>query len=166
MPYAPAALLVAGANGSAPREIATTTYPPVWSPRGDVLAYGTSNAVAVRRATGSLIRSFLGFAMPAWGPDGRELAAFGGSSTSDTTNVEILSLSGRRPRIVMGGYALAGLSWSPDGRRLALFATRQNSWALVVRDATTGHLLRRLFVGQHSAPPMWSANGTTIYIGG
>jgi uncharacterized delta-60 repeat protein len=162
-----ALLLVARANGGAPRRLAMTASPPVWSPLGDLVAYGTSNGFAVRRASGALVRQFVGFGAQAWAPDGRRLAAFGNyDGASDTTKVEILSLSGAPPQVVMGGYGLAAPSWSPDGRRLALFATRQNAWALVVRDVRTGRLLRRLYVGQHFAPPMWAADGTTIYIGG
>src|SRR5439155_1228300 len=166
------AIIVAAADGSSPRKIAVGASPawspsvPLWSPRGDMLAYQTvNNSVAsfvVRRAGGSLVNAFSDVEGPAWSPDGRKLVAF----TNYAGEVVVLPLNGGVRHVLMGGYALRALSWSPDGRTIALFGTRQNQWYLVERDARTGHLIRRVPSYKYASPPLWSTNGATIYVGG
>jgi len=152
---------VASADGRSPRRIGPGFDRPLWSPRTDLLAYATGTGFAVSRADGRRVRVFEGDSSPAWSPDGKQLAAF----TNYAGLVVVVTLSGRA-RTLMGGYALRALSWSPDGRRIALFGTRQDVWALIIRDSGTGHLLRRQFGYRASTPPSWSADSSTIYVGG
>jgi len=154
--------IVASADGRSPRRVGPGLEAPVWSPRADVLAYATGMGFAVSRADGRRLRVFEGDSSPAWAPNGKELAAL----TNYAGLVVVVSLSDGRARTLMGGYALRALSWSPDGSRIALFGTRQDEWALIVRASRTGHLLRRQYGYKASTPPLWSADGSTLYIGG
>jgi uncharacterized delta-60 repeat protein len=165
-------IVVAAADGSSPRTIARGSSPawapsvPLWSPRGDLLAYqitpDSRQGFVVRRAGGALVRTFYDDASPAWAPDGRRLAAF----VNYASVLVVLPLAGGKGRIVMGGYALRDPSWSPDGTRVALFGTWRNRSTLIIRDTRTGHLLRRVPGLRATTPPSWSADGSTIYLGG
>ena len=155
-------IVVVAANGSSPRAVGRGFSQPIWSPHADLLAYDAAAGLAVRRADGTLVRAFAGASGAAWAPDGNRLAAL----TNYNGDVVVVSLPGGKPRTLMGGYALRALSWSPNGKRIALYGTRQNVWALIVRDAQTGHLVRRQYGFKASTPPAWSTDSSTIYVGG
>jgi uncharacterized delta-60 repeat protein len=157
-------IMIAKADGSSPRRIAIGTA-PLWSPGSDILALqtvGEAAGIVVRRADGRQVRTFAGVGEPTWSPDGRSLAAL----TGYADKVVVFRLDGGPSRTLMGGYALKAPSWSPDGKTIALFGTRDNQWALIIRSASTGHLLRRVYGYRCEARPMWSPNSTTIYVGG
>ena len=165
-------IVIAAAEGSSPHTIAVGATPswapsaPLWSPRADMLAYQTVTdnlpGFVVRRVDGKLVNEFSDYQSPAWSPDGRKLVAL----TNYAGKVDVLPLHGGDARVLLGGYALRGLSWSPTGRQIALYGTVHNEWYLIVRDARTGHLVRRVGAVRADAPPSWSAKGSTIYVGG
>jgi TolB protein len=138
-------LWVANADGSNPVRLAEVSQlhdhnPPVWSPRGDAIAFeseragsqGTRSDVFVVKADGSgltnLTASALSADTPSWSPDGARLA-FAGRET-DSANVYVVNVDGSGARPVTdykNGIYANSAAWSPDGSVIAYLANASDN---------------------------------------
>jgi len=124
-------IYVMNADGSGRRWLADGTR-PLWSPRGDVIAFRAADRDAGLwsiNADGSGERTLTthlyavdGSQGYAWSPDGRKIAFTFGRFPADLENTEIYVMnadgSGRR-NLTRHGGADDHAAWSPDGRKIA-----------------------------------------------
>ncbi|HUT34511.1 MAG TPA: hypothetical protein VNE39_13575 [Planctomycetota bacterium] len=144
----PWSLYVASAGGGSCKVVAPAIfreygvgYGPVWSPRGDAVAFvaerylcpGRSEIVLWDPAAGvvrPLARNLAGGCIaPAWSPSGDSIAYVslplgvagdGPGASGYPADILVAEASGQTPRtLVADGLANLMPSWSPDGRRLA-----------------------------------------------
>ena len=108
-------------------------------------------------------------AMPAWSPDGRQIA-FASNATTLFTDAEGLDIfvantdGGARRSLMSNPYADQSPSWSPDGRAIAYWSFGGAVPALYVIPSAggRGHLVA---AGAQAAPPSWSPDGTRLAYG-
>jgi dipeptidyl aminopeptidase/acylaminoacyl peptidase len=145
---------------------------PVFSPRGDTLAFVDTEAgrdglwtlrldeVQPRRVLAAAPAATL--QRPAWSPDGRRLAVaeLGGDAGSGLSLVDLRS--GAADRLADGEFAAA--SWSPDGRWIAACGVSAGGGGLHLVDVASraARLLspRRSF----AAAPLWSADSRSMQV--
>jgi WD40 repeat protein len=129
---------------------------PVWSPRGDLIAFTrasatTSEVFTVSPTGGDRQITFGGnraySLFPAWSPDGRRLAFL--EETASGNHVTIMNADGSDPEQVTKDFPQWGTSapaWSPDGTRLAfaeadgkvdLIGVDKQNWSTVFQQAGT-----------------------------
>jgi Tol biopolymer transport system component len=148
-----------------------------WSPDGTTLAFARSprsgksgpNVFLVRRDGARLhrlVRATSWSSVPAWSPDGREIA-FAGRIPSVGEGVFVAGRDGARPRLVfqvpksldgatvVARNDLTDLSWSPDGTRL-LFLLQDWLYVLRLPDGEATRLPARGYT------PKWSPDGRSI----
>ncbi|HXH22942.1 MAG TPA: LpqB family beta-propeller domain-containing protein [Dehalococcoidia bacterium] len=151
------ALWVADSDGRNARRLADILQlhdhnPPVWSPRGDRIAFesarssseGARSNVWVVNADGTglanLTATMFSADTPTWSPDGSRIAFMG--REIESTNVYVVNSDGSGLRRVtnydQGSFAFSG-SWSPDGSLIAYLSnTTGNVDIFTVRPDGTG----------------------------
>ena len=147
----------------------STVLTPVWSPRGDQIAF-TSFAdgrlhIRVANVGGQGDRPLLPGAdenfAPAYSPDGNSIAF----AMSQGGNVDIFAVgsSGGYPRRLTTSPSIeTGPAFSPDGRRIAFASDRSGSPQIYVMDSDGSNQRRVSFgPGTHGAPS-WSPDGERI----
>lgn len=132
----PLQLVVADADGANPRSITddrrTAPASPVWSPRGDLIAFEVPGGVDVVRPDGTGRRSlWRGARYPggvSWSPDGTRLAF-----TLERA-VHIVGVDSGEGRDVVAGRRLPGYppTWHPDGSRIAVTRSAGPAGEIVV----------------------------------
>lgn len=110
-------------RGEQPRRLIRGGTDPVWSSR-NWIAFVRSDGIYRIRPDGSGLRLLaLGASVPAWSPDGKQLA-FAHSGRRD--ELFVTGAAGRATRLLRGNGAhdpVIDMVWSPDGRRLLVQST-------------------------------------------
>ncbi|CAN5154306.1 hypothetical protein BH24GEM2_BH24GEM2_05040 [soil metagenome] len=149
---------------------------PVWSPRGDQIAFlnagpgGWAQLYVAKvdgtkpvALTGDTIRA----GMPAWSPDGRSLAfaRFNAGPMEDHASIAVIREDGSVvvARYFGGAYSPHAYrpSWSPDGRRIAFKMTPEYRPVIHVMNAD-GSEPKALTGGLYDVDPVWSPDGSRI----
>jgi Tol biopolymer transport system component len=136
---------------------------PVWSPRGDLIAYQRGSGISIVPSRGGRPRVLTRSANDgshAWSPDGRVLSFVRNFEASSTLVLYTVSARGGGLRRLFGQRATAIArrpAWSPDGQRIAFTAGRDPFYVYVVRARGGG--LRKLRRGDW---PAWSGDGRRI----
>ncbi len=166
-------LLVADADGHAPRTVLESTEPvmsPAWSPDGQSLAYvsfeGKISAIYVQRlATGERrrvsARSGINGA-PSWSPDGRRLALT--LSRDGNLDLYVLDLASQALTRVTNDDAIdTEPEWSADGASLYFTSDRAGSPQVYQVAAAGGREPQRLtFTNSYNARPRLAPDGKSL----
>lgn len=142
---------------------------PVWSPKGDQLAYtslaaGQLHVRLIDTATGDNrpLRQdgSITFA-PVFSPDGGRLAF--STALSGNTDVQVMDLStGGLQRLTSTPGIDTSASFSPDGRQIAFESDRSGTQQIYVMNADGSEQRRISFGGGAYAAPRWSPDGEHI----
>ncbi len=108
---------------------------PAFSPDGERIAFRSERGgggIFLMGATGESVRRLADFChLPAWSPDGREIACSTVSPSRPdvrevtSSQVFVIDIESGKRRLVSGGIVDAvEPSWSPDGRRIAFWGLR------------------------------------------
>jgi len=166
-------LLVADADGHAPRTVLESTEPvmsPAWSPDGQSLAYvsfeGKISAIYVQRlATGERrrvsARSGINGA-PSWSPDGRRLALT--LSRDGNLDLYVLDLASQALTRVTNDDAIdTEPEWSADGASLYFTSDRAGSPQVYQVAVAGGREPQRLtFTNSYNARPRLAPDGKSL----
>jgi Tol biopolymer transport system component len=144
-------VVVANADGSAPRVVAGDGHRPSISPDGTRIALDSGGSVWLERVDGSRRMRLASGEDPSWSPDGRSIAFVNGG------DVYVTSLTGSRTRRLTRDGANAGPGWSPDGAEIAFWHAGPRSTIETVGSNARGR--RTLGAGME---PAWSPDGATI----
>ena len=158
-------LFVMNVNGRGLRRLTRTAgaaeSEPEWSPDGRWIAYSRSarrpldggTHVYVMRANGGgsrRITSGSADGSPAWAPDSRQLAFIRRDELTDSSQVFVTSLDGRRAHPLVEELQLdpeatfeSGPCWSPDGKRIA-FVRGARLYSDLYVASVDGKFLRRM----------------------
>jgi TolB protein len=159
-------------DGRRIRRITTTgtiNISPVWSPRGDELAYvswrGKQPGIYVMDSQGKLgnlptIGGELS-AAPDWSPDGRKLVY--SSDIDGNTELYIIDrASGRNSRLTRSPAIDTAPAYSPNGREIAFTSDRSGSPQIYVMDAEGLNVRRISWSGSYNDSAAWSPNGDLL----
>ena len=130
-------------------------WPMDISPDGRLVAYGSSGAIYLSRASGTGLRLITrGEAyQPTFSPDRRRLAyVFGRKS-----QLGVIGTDGRGRRRLTGKFVL-DMDWSPDGKALVYTATDSDPYSVVINPLRGG----RRVLARNARGPKWSADGHWI----
>jgi Tol biopolymer transport system component len=149
-----------GKDGRHLRFLARDGFAPMWSPRGDKIAFA-SGRIFVVPVLGGRVRGITRGpfdSSPAWSPDGRRIAFVRSDANGVVQSLQLVSASGGRLRRLFGGRDVdmgRTPQWSPSGRLIA-FEARSNVFVVRVRDRAVSRLRRS------GDWPAWSSDGRHI----
>jgi TolB protein len=159
-------------DGRRIRRITTTgtiNISPVWSPRGDELAYvswrGRQPGVYVMNSQGELgnLKTVGGelSAAPDWSPDGRRLVY--SSDVAGNTELYVLDReSGRNSRLTRNPAIDTAPAYSPNGREIAFTSDRSGTPQIYLMDAEGLNVRRISWSGQYNDSAAWSPKGDRL----
>ena len=168
------ALMVADADGWAPRTVVNSTEPlmsPSWSPDGRRLAYvsfeGGNSAVYLQDiASGARekVASFRGInGAPSFSPDGGRLALT--LSKGGNPDIYVMDLASKRLVQVTNHFGIdTEPTWNPDGAGLVFTSDRGGRPQLYQVAAAGGSASRISFEGSYNASPSVSFDGQKIAV--
>jgi TolB protein len=182
-------LYVADATGQNERRLADAVQlhyhnPPVWSPRGDRIAFESASSrgegapadIFVVNADGSgllnLTKAAVSASGPTWSADGTRLAFTVSEADGRTANIYTVNADGSSLQRVTSNAAGQGSwsgSWSPDGALIAFISSRDgNGEVYVIKPDGSGQTnLTRSPSGEYaspigSPPLVWSPDGKGV----
>jgi TolB protein len=176
------AIFTINADGSGERQVThpsrgTRDEQPDWSPDGSLLVFTRSlpnqpygiyttrpDGLALRRLTpkcpkGAAPQKCPEYVVPAFSPDGREIAFAGGPG------IVLTDRNGRHRRVVVRSRTeVDDPQFSPDGKRLAFVQTRRNACCAIFVVNVDGTQMRRVTPWRLAAGdnPDWSPDGKWI----
>jgi TolB protein len=165
-------LVVADADGSNPRTLASSSQPlmtPAWSPDGGRLAYvgydnDRSAIYIVDLASGArrtVVEERGINSSPAWAPDGMHLAAT--LSLGHNPDIYLIDLaSGGKRRLTSDAAIETETTWSPDGRTLAFTSDRTGVPRVYTMSVDGGAARPLAAIGKQSANPCYSPDGRSL----
>ena len=168
------ALMVADADGFAPRTVVNSTEPlmsPSWSPDGRRLAYvsfeGGNSAVYLQDiASGAREKaaSFRGInGAPSFSPDGGRLALT--LSKGGNPDIYVMDLASKQLTQVTTHFGIdTEPTWTPDGGGLVFTSDRGGRPQLYQAGANGGSATRISFEGSYNASPSVSFDGKKIAV--
>jgi len=168
------ALMVADADGFAPRTVVNSTEPlmsPSWSPDGRRLAYvsfeGGNSAVYLQDiASGARekVASFRGInGAPSFSPDGSRLAMT--LSKGGNPDIYVMDLGSKRLTQATNHFGIdTEPTWTPDGGGLVFTSDRGGRPQLYQVGASGGSATRISFEGNYNASPSVSFDGKKIAV--
>jgi TolB protein len=116
-------LYIAGADGSNPRRLSMgdgSYSTPVWSPRGDLIAFTKQSqgqfSIGVMKTDGSgerLLTSGFHNEGPTWAPNGRVLMFFRKAAGAGGPKLFTIDLTGRNERQIQTPNFASDPAWSP-----------------------------------------------------
>jgi Tol biopolymer transport system component len=149
-------------DGTRLRFLAAGGVGPLWSPRGDRIAFSDAGRIAVVPAAGGAVRRVTrgpNDGTPAWSPDGGTIAFVRSDANGDSQSLQLVPARGGRLRRLFGGTRDVTMGrdpqWSPSGR-LLLFEVNSGVYVVRVRDRRATRLRRR------GDWPTWSPDGRRI----
>ncbi|MEK6276020.1 MAG: hypothetical protein AABM30_11895 [Actinomycetota bacterium] len=149
-------------DGTRLRFLAAGGVGPLWSPRGDRIAFSDAGRIAVVPAAGGAVRRLTrgpNDGAPAWSPDGRTIAFVRSDANGTSQSLQLVPARGGGLRRLFGGTRGVTMGrdpqWSPSGR-LLLFEANSSIYVARVRDRRATRLRRR------GDWPTWSPDGRRI----
>ena len=149
---------------------------PVWSPRGDRVAFGLGRynngrgvrpgGVAVVGVDGSGLRMLtpageVNHGFPSWSPDARRLVLR--SEQADSKGLMILDIeSGRLTTLTSGTWTDNFAAWSPKGDRIVFTSDRDGDWEIYTIRPDGRELKRLTRSPGNDAHAAWSPDGQWI----
>ena len=165
-------LTIADADGYNDKPLVSATYPlmsPVWSPRGDKIAYvsfrGNRSAIKIVNVISGQIAhvsSSPGInGAPAWSPDGKSLALV--LSKDGSPKIYIMNLATRKlTRVTHGGSIDTEPAWFPDGKAIGFTSNRGGKPQIYRVTLATGKVQRLTFEGSYNATPSITPDGKKL----
>ena len=141
---------------------------PVWSPRGDALAYSARHGkerlglFTVPRLGGPARFVASDAWYMAWSPDGTRLA----KATGASQGIEIVGLDGvRAGSVALGSVnAVRGLDWQASSDRIALLERDDQNRSVIWVVGSDGKDPRRVYTDASDLQSMrWAPNGSVVY---
>ena len=142
---------------------------PVWSPRGDQLAYvsffdGPPSIYVVDVATGAkrpVIADGPLNISPCFSPDGKQIVF--ARSLSGNTEIFVANTDGTNLRQLTHSPGIdTNPAWSPNGREIAFTSSRSGDPHIYVMDAEGTNVRRVTFEGEYNDGAAWRPDGTAI----
>ncbi len=171
-------LWIAGARGENPRLLVSddgTESSPIWSPRGDRIAFARASDLWVVPRSGGTPRQITadeeGERSAAWSPDGTRIAFL--SDRAGHQDVWVVDVgSGEVRQITFETNPWDELrwapEWSPDGRQIAYVSNRSDPLEddLWVVDVANGETVKLTSAAYVMSNPVWSPDGRHIAFNG
>jgi Tol biopolymer transport system component len=147
---------------------------PAFSPDGERIAFRSERdggGIFVMGATGESVRRLTDFCyLPAWSPDGKEIACSTVSPyrpdvrEATSSQVFVIEVDSGKRRLVSGGVPDAVQpSWSPSGSRIALWGLREGNLDLMTVSRGGGDLSVVTDDQALDWNPVWAPDGKHLY---
>jgi TolB protein len=97
--------------------------------------------------------------MPAWAPDGNQIAYHGCDERGDNCGVWVMQPGGFSPVRLTSHASDTAPAWSPDGDQLAFISSRAGNWEIYLIDIVSGRERRLTEDAASDVSPVWSPDG-------
>jgi Tol biopolymer transport system component len=144
-----------------------------FAPDGERIAFRSERdggGIFLMGATGESVRRLTDFCyLPAWSPDGRQIACSTVSphrpDVRDVMNsqVYVIDVASGRQRLVSGAQDAVQPSWSPDGRRIAFWGVREGTRDIFTVASDGGDPVAATNDGALDWDPVWAPDGRHLY---
>lgn len=143
---------------------------PTWSPDTTQMLFASNKEVDRRwrlyvispDATRGEGRQWSFGEMPAWSPDGGEVAYHGCDAQGNNCGVWVMQSGGFDMFLLSTEASDTAPTWSPDGSQVAFPSARNGNWEIYAVDVTTGVETRLTEHRAADVAPAWSPNGKQL----
>jgi Tol biopolymer transport system component len=146
---------------------------PAFSPNGEKIAFRSEReggGIFVMGATGESVRRVTDFCyLPAWSPDGREIACSTATAHRPdlrdvmSSQVYVVDAATGNRRLVSGVVDAVQASWSPDGRRIAFWGVREGARDIFTVGRDGGEVTPVTSDEAADWSPVWAPDGKYLY---